>query len=169
MQAGLIGILAGAITWMGSAGVLAQAVGDEAELERLQSRAEEAIANGDTEGAAMSSGKAALMAAQLAKRQPNPAASVLFQGTEALFRGQEQAYRALALFQRAGGQPPASSGVCRTIQLAKQHLDHSVRLLSGQAPATTDLNLAQRVARLQAATTDWVKTVEGMIADFQCG
>ena len=116
----------------------------------------------------MSSGKAALMAAQLAKRQPNSAASVLFQGTEALFRGQEQAYRALALFQRAGGQPPASSGVCSTIQLAKQHLDHSVRLLSGQAPATTDLNLAQRVTRLQAATTDWVKTVEGMIADFQC-
>ncbi|MGH7206102.1 MAG: hypothetical protein ACREI2_07830 [Nitrospiraceae bacterium] len=168
LQAGLIGILAGAIAWVAGAGVFAQAVGDEAEMERLQSRAEEAIANDDAEGAAMSSGKAALMAAQLAKRQPNSGTSVLFLGAEALFRGQEQAYRALALFQRAGGQPPASSGVCNTIQLAKQHLNHSVRLLSEQAPARTDQNLAQRATRLQATTADWVKTVEGMIADFQC-
>lgn len=169
LQIGLTGILAGALTWMASTVVLAQILGDEAEMDRLQSRAEEAIANGDAEGAAMSSGKAALMAAQLAKRQPNSVASILFQGSEALFRGQEQAYRALALFQRAGGQPPASSGVCGTIQLARQHLNHSVKLLSERAPATTDPNLAQRATRLQAATADWVKTVEGMITDFQCG
>lgn len=169
LHAGLIGILAGAIAWVAGAGVFAQAVGDEAEMERLQSRAEEAIANDDAEGAAMSSGKAALMAAHLAKRQPNSGASVLFLGAEALFRGQEQAYRALALFQRAGGQPPASSGVCSTIRLAKQHLNHSVRLLSEQASTRTDQNLAQRATRLQATTADWVKTVEGMIADFHCG
>ena len=169
LQAGLIGVLAGAITWMASVETFAQMVGDEAEMERLQSRAEEAIANDDAEGAAMSSGKAALMAAQLAKRQPNSGASVLFQGVEALFRGQEQAYRALALFQRAGGQPPASSGVCSTMQLAKQHLNHSVRLLREQASTRADPTLAQRATRLQATTADWVKTVEGMIADFQCG
>jgi len=154
---------------MASAWVPAQTVGDEAEMERLQSRAEEAIANGDAEGAAMSSGKAALMAAQLAKRHSDSRGSVLFQGAEALFRGQEQAYRALALFQRAGGQPPASSGVCSTIQLAKQYLNHSVRLLSEQGAATTDPNIAQRSTHLQATTAEWVKTVEGMIADFQCG
>ncbi len=169
LRAGLISILAGAIAWMASDGVFAQTVGDEAEMERLQSRAEEAIANDDAEGAAMSSGKAALMAAQLAKHQPNSGASVLFQGAEALFRGQEQAYRALALFKRAGGQPPASSGVCSTVKLAKQHLNHSMKLLSEQASAGTDPNLAQRATRLQATTADWVKTVEGMIADFQCG
>jgi len=169
LRAGLIGVLAGAVVGMASARVPAQTVGDEAEMERLQGRAEEAIANGDAEGAAMSSGKAALMAAQLAKRHSDSRASVLFQGAEALFRGQEQAYRALALFQRAGGQPPATSGVCSTIQLAKQYLNHSVRLLSEQGAATTDPNLAQRSTRLQATTAEWVKTVEGMIADFQCG
>ena len=62
LEAGLIGVLAGAIAWMASVEVFAQTVGDEAETERLQSRAEEAIANDDAEGAAMSSGKAALMA-----------------------------------------------------------------------------------------------------------
>ena len=67
-------------------------------------------------------------------------------------------------FLARGGQPPASSGVCSTIQLAKQHLTYSVRFLSEQALATTDLHLAQRVTGLQAAAADWVKTVEGMIA-----
>lgn len=169
LQAGLIGVVAGAIAWMAGVEVFAQTVGDEAEMERLQSRAEEAIANDDAEGAAMSSGKAALMAAQLANRQPNSGASLLFQGVEALFRGQEQAYRALALFQRAGGQPPASSGVCSTMELAKQHLTHSVRLLREQASTSVDPTLAQRATRLQATTADWMKTVQSMIADFQCG
>ncbi|MEK6532380.1 MAG: hypothetical protein AABZ52_00690, partial [Nitrospirota bacterium] len=46
----------------------AQVVGDEAELGRLQSKAEDAIGNDDADGAAMMMGRAALLAAQLGKR-----------------------------------------------------------------------------------------------------
>src|SRR5690606_11439651 len=45
----------------------AQVMGEEAELDRLRAKAEEAMGNDDAESAAMSMGRAALMAAQLAK------------------------------------------------------------------------------------------------------
>lgn len=143
--------------------VLAQVISDEAELERLQSRAEEAIANGDADGAAMNSGKAALMAAQLAGRKKDAGQAQWFRGAEALFRAQEQAYRAQALFIRAGGQPPASSGVCGSMKLAKQYLDKALTLLVDADPAES------RLQSFQAIAADWVKTLDGMKADFQCG
>jgi hypothetical protein len=49
--------------------VFGQVMGEEAELERLQNKAEEAMANDDADAAAMNIGKAALMAGQLANRQ----------------------------------------------------------------------------------------------------
>jgi hypothetical protein len=145
--------------WYCAGAVFAQVIGEEAEMDRLQNRAEEAIANGDPDGAAMNMGKAALMASQLAKRHANASQSQWFRGAEALFRAQEQAYRALALFHRAGGQPPASSGVCGSMRLAKEHLDKSVALLVDAAP---------RDGRLQSSAAEWIKTVDGMNADFQC-
>jgi hypothetical protein len=144
--------------WYCAGAVFAQVMGEEAEMDRLQNRAEEAIANGDPDGAAMNMGKAALMASQLAKRR-DAAQSQFLHGAEALFRAQEQAYRALALFQRAGGQPPASSGVCGSMRLAKEHLDKSIALLVDAAP---------RDGRLQSSAAEWIKTVDGMNADFQC-
>ena len=89
----------------------AQVTGDEAELARLRTKAEDAVANDDPDGAAMSSGRAALMAGQLAKKQDGFKRE-LYRGTESLLRSQEHTYRAMALFRRAGGQLPASSGVC---------------------------------------------------------
>jgi len=80
VQAGLVGVLTGAIISMASSWVLAQTVGDVAEMERLQSRAEEAIANGDAESASMNIGKAALMASQLAKREGESAKAHLYLG-----------------------------------------------------------------------------------------
>ena len=145
--------------WYCAGAVFAQVMGEEAEMDRLQTRADESIANGDPDGAAMNIGKAALMASQLAKRGANAGQSQWFHGAEALFRAQEQAYRALALFQRAGGQPPASSGVCGSMRLAKEHLDKSVALLVDAAP---------RDGRLQSSATEWIKTLEGLNADFQC-
>jgi len=145
--------------WYCAGAVFAQVMGEEAEMDRLQTRAEESIANGDPDGAAMNMGKAALMASQLAKRNANAGQSQWFRGAEALFRAEEQAYRALALFQRAGGQPPASSGVCGSMRLAKEHLDTSVALLVDAAP---------RDGRLQSSAAEWVKTLEGLNADFQC-
>lgn len=147
------------VFWYCAGAVFAQVMGEEAEMDRLQTRAEEAMANGDPDGAAMNMGKAALMASQLAKRQANAGQSQWFRGAEAFFRAQEQAYRALALFQRAGGQPPASSGVCGSMRLAKEHLDKSVALLVDAAP---------RDGRLQSSAAEWMKTLEGMNADFQC-
>ena len=145
--------------WYCAGAVFAQGMGEEAEMDRLQNRAEDAIANGDPEGAAINMGKAALMASQLAKRHAKDGQSQWFHGAEALFRAQEQAYRALALFQRAGSQPPASSGVCGSMRLAKEHLETSVALLVDAAP---------RDGRLQSSAAEWIKTVDGMNADFQC-
>ena len=145
--------------WYCAGAVFAQVMGEEAEMDRLKTRADESMANGDPDGAAMNMGKAALMASQLAKRQANAGQSQWLRGAEALFRAQEQAYRALALFQRAGGQPPASSGVCGSMRLAKEHLDKSVTLLVDAAP---------RDGHLQSSAAEWIKTLEGMNADFQC-
>ncbi len=137
-------------------------------MERLQNRAEEAIANGDADGAAMSSGKAALMASQLAARQQNQAVIRFYRGAEALFRAQEHAYRALALFQRAGGQPPASSGVCGTMRLARHSLRDALELLADQGPASVESGRAQQARRLHAGAEEWGKTIEGLNGDFQC-
>ncbi|MGH7230563.1 MAG: hypothetical protein ACREJU_04295 [Nitrospiraceae bacterium] len=132
-------------------------------MDRLQVKAEESIANDDPDGAAMNMGKAALMASQLVKREKDQGKAQWLRGAEALFRAQEHGYRALALFERAGGQTPASSGVCGSMRLAKQHLDKSVTLLVDAAPVD------RRVKQSQTMATEWIKTLEGMNADFQCG
>ncbi|HJU05851.1 MAG TPA: hypothetical protein VJ692_11940 [Nitrospiraceae bacterium] len=132
-------------------------------MNRLQVKAEEAIANGDADGAAMNMGKAALMASQLAKREQDKAKAFWLHGAENLFRAQEHAYRAQALFDRAGGQVPASSGVCGSMSLAKQHLDKAMNLLLDAAYITPSTQ------RLQASAFEWVKTLDGLNTDFQCG
>jgi hypothetical protein len=145
---------------------LAQVMGEEAEMERLQAKADEAIANSDADGAAMNMGKAALMAAQIAKRGRDAAASQWYRGLEALFRAQEEAYRGQALFVRAGGTLPASSGVCGSLALAKQHIGKSAALLADAvSPAGTP---AERATHVHAAVTEWTGTIDGMIGDFQC-
>jgi hypothetical protein len=133
----------------------AQVLGDEAELERLQTRAEEAIANSDPDTAAMSMGKAALLAGQLARRMEAQAPK--YRALEAFLRMQEHAYRALALFTRAGGQPPASSGVCGSLSQADQDFARTKRLLSESRGVVGEEALKQ-----------WEATLEGLGQDFQC-
>lgn len=145
-----------------------QVVGDEAEMNRLYEKAEEAIANGDPEGAAMSSGRAALMASQLAKQAPQASVAQLFKGSEALFRGHEQAYRALALFNRAGGQPPASTGVCRSIDSAGQEIRRSVDLLAIDVTSLPTLEQVRQAQRWHDVAAGWVRMVAGLAHDFQC-
>ncbi|HRC45371.1 MAG TPA: hypothetical protein PLT27_15070, partial [Nitrospira sp.] len=72
----------------------AQVMGEEAELDRLRAKAEDAMGNDDAETAAMSMGRAALMAAQLSKRQTDPAPRQTFNAREHLYRSQEHGYRA---------------------------------------------------------------------------
>lgn len=144
----------------------AQVVGEAAEMERLQARAEEAIANGDAEGASMHMGKAALTAARLAAHADSPDRRRDYKAAEALFRAEEHGYRALALFQRAGGQPPASSGVCGSLALARQSLGHAQEWLGPEADGAAPPAPFRR--GLRAAAVQWAGTLDGLRTDFQC-
>jgi hypothetical protein len=144
---------------------LAQVMGPKAEMERLEQRAEDSIANGDPEAAAMNMGKAALMALELGKRQQVDTMVTYFKGLERLFRAQEHTYRAVALFERAGSTTPASSGVCATIRLAGRRIAESVAILN--QPDLTFPSLDER-DRYRTLATDWVGTIEALKSDFQC-
>ncbi len=154
--------------WSGGSTLFAQVVGDEAEMQRLQNRAEEAMANGDADGAALHSGKAALMAAQLAAQHHEPAVTELYRGAEALFRAQEHAYRAQALFQRAGGQLSASSGVCGTLRMAELKVTDATKRLNGEPVSAIEAGYRPERERLRGQTADWAQTIDGMAKDFQC-
>ena len=147
--------------------VAAQVIGNEAEMDRLRGKAEEAMANDDPEGAAMNMGRAALMAKLLAKTHQEDVSAVrLFQGAETLFRSQEHGYRAMALFRRAGGQLPASSGVCGSLSLAHGSVQQTVAALGHEDHAPGPF--AAKVAQLRETATDWVAVIDSMIADYQC-
>jgi hypothetical protein len=141
---------------------VAQVIGDEAELARLHAKAEDAIANDDPDSAAMMSGRAALLAAQLAKQQDSKN-SGLYKGWESLFRSQEHTYRAMALFRRAGGELPASSGVCGSLALA----DASLRR-AAESSERSERALIDDAARLKESSDIWHMTVESLITDYQC-
>lgn len=144
-------------------------MGPEAELERLRTKAEEAIGNDDPDGAALSMGRAALMAKQLGKlHKDDPSAAKLYQGAEPLFRSQEHGYRAMALFRRAGGQLPASSGVCGSLALAQGSVQQALSFLVPVSEESAPAPLAERTRRLRATADDWVIVVASMIADYQC-
>lgn len=145
----------------------AQVMGDVAELERLQVKTEEAIGNDDPEGAAMTMGRAALMAKRLSllNKDTVPTAR-LYRGAESLFRSQEHGYRAMALFRRAGGQLPASSGVCGSLALAQGSVEHALADLAQEGLPQTPL--AERAKRWRSNADDWVIVVASMITDYQC-
>jgi len=146
---------------------LAQVIGNEAELDRLRVKAEEAMANEDPEGAAMNMGRAALMAKVLAKTHQNEASTArLFQGGELLFRAQEHSYRAMALFRRAGGQLPASSGVCGSLALAQVSLQQAIPLLRHDSSARSPR--AAQAAQFKETAADWETVIDSIIADYQC-
>ena len=160
-------ILVGVVDWhIGPVG-WSQVVGDEAEMDRLKAKAEDAMANDDPEGAAMSMGRAALMAKQLATKHKDALSSArVYQGAEALFRSQEHAYRAMALFRRAGGQLPASSGVCGSLALAQSNLHHATSLLGQEGNLMAPL--AERAGHLRASADDWGTVIASIISDYQC-
>lgn len=143
---------------------LAQVRGDEAELGRLQAKAEDAIANDDPDGGAMMMGRAALLSAQMGKRHEGWQ-GLFFKGQEALFRSQEHTYRAMALFRRAGGQLPASSGVCGSLALAQTSLGHVAEV---PAPAQNDPPAISSAQRLHESADHWQTVIEAMIAEYQC-
>ncbi|WP_455388015.1 hypothetical protein [Petrachloros mirabilis] len=146
---------------------LAQVMGDAAEMDRLQVKAEEAIGNDDPDGAAMVMGRAALMAKRLGLlNKDDSAAHRLYRGAESLFRSQEHGYRAMALFRRAGGQLPASSGVCGSLALAQGSVEHALSDLAQDSPPPTPLS--ERAKSWRDSANDWVIVVASMITDYQC-
>ena len=147
---------------------LAQVLGEEAELDRLRTKAEEAMGNDDAEGAAMNMGRAALMASRLAKRETEPAPRRTFQATERLYRSQEHAYRALALFRRAGGELPASAGVCGSLQLARLELQHAQEALSQPDHAAPPDSPSPRLTALRQTAGDWTIVLASMQGEFRC-
>ena len=146
----------------------AQVMGEEAELDRLRTKAEEAMGHEDAEGAAMSMGRAALMAAQLAKRQTDPVSKQVFKATEHLYRSQEHGYRAVALFRRAGGELPASAGVCGSLQLAQLELNHAQAGLEQPDDAVQKSDSHPRAKPVQLSTEDWAIVLSSMRAEFHC-
>lgn len=146
----------------------AQVVGEEAELDRLRTKAEEAMGNDDAEGAAMNMGRAALMAAQFAKRQAEAAPRRTFKASEHLYRSQEHGYRAVALFRRAGGELPASAGVCGSLQLAHLELQHAREDLSQQDEAAEKPTVSARQKATQQGMDDWGIVLDSMQSEFRC-
>jgi hypothetical protein len=160
---GLMALLFAGLT-IGPLNSGAQVVGDEAELARLQSKAEDAIGNDDADGAAMMMGRAALLAAQLGKRETGWK-TAFRKGQEALFRSQEHTYRAMALFRRAGGQLPTSSGVCGSLALGHTTLTH---VAEGKGPSPQDTRLLEEAKRLQESADNWQQVIDSLIAEYQC-
>jgi hypothetical protein len=164
-------VLLGISLWLAQGATIAhsQVAGDEAELERLRVKAEDAMANEDADGAAMAMGRAALMALHLAKRETDGLRSQMFQGAEHLFRSQEHGYRALALFRRAGGELPASSGVCGSLRLAQTEVEHSLQMLVATVSSDdSDRRVSHQAHELRQAAEIWVTVLGSMHADFQC-
>ena len=146
----------------------AQVMGEEAELNRLRTKAEEAMGNEDAEGAAMSMGRAALMAAQLSKRYADPVLKQTYTAAEHLYRSQEHGYRAVALFRRAGGELPASGGVCGSLQLGQLELNHAQRALEPPHQTVPAEASRARMKPLLEAADDWAIVLSSMEAEFHC-
>lgn len=142
-------------------------MGENAEMTRLQAKAEEAMANDDPDGAAMMAGRAALLAGQLAKKQTGLSAQI-YRAHEALFRSQEHTYRAMALFRRAGGQVPASSGVCGSLALAHTSLRQAIELLAEPTRSPSSDRAAENLPRLRESGDSWNTVIEATIAEYQC-
>lgn len=138
----------------------AQASDAEWELSRLQTQAENAMAQGDPQGAANSIGRAALLASQLDKQ--SDATRPPYRIMVDLFRTQEQVYRALALFQQSGERTPASSGICSLLSQGRQH---AVRALEQNSATTASPAVYER---LQRETMEWLETVQEVQQEWDC-
>ncbi len=138
----------------------ARTMDGERELSRLQTQAENAMAQGDPQGAANSIGRAALLASQLDKQ--SDATRPPYRIMSDLFRTQEQVYRAIALFQQSGERTPASSGICSLLSQGRQH---AVRALE-QNSATTASPAVYEL--LQRETMEWLETVQEVQQEWDC-
>jgi len=142
--------------------VAAQAINAERELSRLQAQADDAMAQGDPQGAAISIGRAALLASQLSKQQDPQMDRPPYRLMVDLFRTQEQVYRALALFQQSGERTPVSSGICSLLSLGRQH---AARALENHALTAAGSSVHEL---LHQDTLEWLEIVQELQQDWDC-
>ena len=146
---------------------LAQRVGEQAEMDRLELQADNLAAQNDPEGAALAIGKAAMMADLLTRNSNEPQGKKISQAAAHLFRAQEFGLRALALFDRAGGQAPASAGVCQYLVQGNQKLQHSKTFLEEMSYSPKkDLQLRQTT--LLQKNEEWEDLLRDLHEDFAC-
>ena len=138
----------------------AQAANPDRELSRLQAQAEDAMAQGDPQGAANSIGRAALLASQLDKQ--SDATRPPYRIMVDLFRAQEQVYRAIALFQQGGERTPASSGICSLLSQGRQH---AFRALENHSATTADQAVHDHVHQ---QTTEWLEIIQELQQEWAC-
>lgn len=141
----------------------AQAANAERELSRLQAQAEDSMAQGDPQGAAISIGRAALLASQLGKQQAPQTEQPRYRLMVDLFRTQEQVYRAVALFQQSGERTPVSSGICSLLSLGRQH---AARALENNSVAAGGPAFHEPLHR---QTTEWLEIIQELQQEWACG
>ena len=120
------------------------------------------MAQGDPQGAAISIGRAALLASQLGKLQVPQTDQPPYRLMVDLFRTHEQVYRAMALFQQSGEQTPVSSGVCSLLSLGRQH---ATRALEHQALTAAGSAVHEP---LQKQTMEWLEIVQELQQEWDC-
>jgi hypothetical protein len=145
----------------------AQLIGEVAEMDRLEQRAQELTAQGDPEGASQTFGKAAMMADILQKDAHDPSTQAVFQATSLFHRAQEQGLRAVALFERTGGQPPAPPGVCHFLVDSTQKLEKTHDQLEQISDISQD-DLQERRRNLLRQAQEWTDLFQGLQEDFSC-
>ncbi len=146
---------------------LAQTSNEKAEMKRLETQAHELIILGDSNGAALSIGKAAMMARILATKELDRNLREIYVGTEDFFRTQENGYRAMAIFQQAGGKPPAPKSACQLLNLAKQHNVKAHNVYS-EVDLTIPSRATQLAKRYVTYAQEWSEILEELKTDFAC-
>lgn len=145
----------------------AQGIGEQAEMDRLEQQADNLAAQNDPEGAALAIGKAAMMADLLTRDPKEPQGKAIYQAAAHLFRGQEFGLRALALFDRAGGQGPASAGVCQYLVQGHKKLQQAKTWLEEKfSSPMKDLQLRQTT--LLKKNEEWENLLRDLHEDFVC-
>ncbi|MCY4612602.1 MAG: hypothetical protein OXB94_03145 [Nitrospira sp.] len=120
------------------------------------------MAQGDPQGAAISIGRAALLASQLGQQQAPQTDHPPYRLMVDLFRTQEQVYRAIALFQQSGERTPVSSGICSLLSLGRQHAARALKnnSVTAEGPAFHE--------PLHQQTTEWLEIVQELQQDWNC-
>jgi len=145
----------------------AQLIGEQAEMDRLEQQADDLAAQGDPEGAALAIGKAAMMADILTKDSYESSAEEIFKAAAFAYRAQELGLRALALFERAGGNPPAPAGVCHYLVQGNKKLRRSKELLL-KIPVMKHTEMKDRGEHFLEKNKEWKILLQILHEDFEC-